>query len=163
MIRSVWVVAAALGLAFGAAPQASADPGTPDDPAVHAAAADPAPVAAPTSAAVSMAAAPSTASASTAAPSAPSASPAAVSHLPSPGSLPPGTTQAAPEPRTLGYLRDLLHAVHTDDVTMKDALLLLAQRPLDSPTAGMTPRGATDPVASTPEPVTPPPATPDNP
>lgn len=122
MVRSMWVVVAGAGLAFGAAPPASADPAP--DPVIVAA--DP----------------------GSAAPAAtPSSTPAdGVSHLPNLGSLPPGTTEIAPEPRTLGYLRDLFHAVRTDDVTMKDALLLLAQRPLDSPTADMTPRGVLPPA-----------------
>jgi hypothetical protein len=55
-----------------------------------------------------------------------------VSHLPSPESLPPGTTQTPPERRTLGYLRDIWQAVRTEDVSMGDALLLLAQRPMNS-------------------------------
>ena len=62
-----------------------------------------------------------------------------VPHLPSPESLPPGTSQTPPEHRTLGYLRDLWHAVRTEDVSMSDALLLFAQRPMDSaPPAGMS-------------------------
>ena len=55
-----------------------------------------------------------------------------VAHLPSPDNLPPGTTQTPPERRTLGYLRDIWQAVRTEDVTMGDALLLLAQRPMNS-------------------------------
>jgi hypothetical protein len=61
-----------------------------------------------------------------------------VSHLTSPQNLPPGTTDAAPQaPTRLGYLRDVLQAIRSEDVTMSDALLLLAQRPMDAkPTAG---------------------------
>lgn len=58
------------------------------------------------------------------------AAPAAVPHLPSPDNLPPGTTQTAPERRTLGYLRDIWNTVRTEDVTMSDMLLLIAQRPM---------------------------------
>ena len=58
------------------------------------------------------------------------AAPAAVPHLPSPENLPPGTTQTAPERRTLGYLRDIWNSVRTEDVTMSDMLFLIAQRPM---------------------------------
>jgi hypothetical protein len=53
-----------------------------------------------------------------------------VPHLPSPDNLPPGTTQAAPEGPNTSYLRYLWQAVHTPGVTLSDALLLIAQRPL---------------------------------
>ena len=55
-----------------------------------------------------------------------------VPHLPSPDNLPPGTTQAAPEGPNMSYLRYLWQAVHTPGVTMSDALVLIAQRPLDA-------------------------------
>jgi hypothetical protein len=58
------------------------------------------------------------------------AAPAAMPHLPSPDNLPPGTTQTAPERRTLGYLRDIWNSVRTEDVTMSDMLFLIAQRPM---------------------------------
>jgi hypothetical protein len=58
------------------------------------------------------------------------AAPAATPHLPSPDNLPPGTTQIAPERRTLGYLRDIWNSVRTEDVTMSDMLFLIAQRPM---------------------------------
>jgi len=67
----------------------------------------------------------------------------AVSHLPSPDNLPPGTTQEPPERRTLGYLRDIWNTVRTEDVTMSDMLLLIAQRPMSTGSA---------PVATTPAP-----------
>ena len=81
-----------------------------------------------------------------AAPAPPAAPAEGVSHLPTPDSLPPGTTSAPTEGRTMGYLRDLLHAVRTQDVTMSDALLLFAQRPMDAhaPLAAMSPHN--DPV-----------------
>lgn len=60
--------------------------------------------------------------------------PDGVPHLPSPDSLPPGATQTAPEHRNLGYLREIWQAVRSRDVTMSDALLLIAQRPMDLPT-----------------------------
>ena len=53
-----------------------------------------------------------------------------VPHLPSPGNLPPGTTDTPTQTRNMGYLRDIWHAIQTQDVTMGDALLLLAQRPM---------------------------------
>jgi hypothetical protein len=63
-------------------------------------------------------------------PAAVEAAPAAMPHLPSPDNLPPGTTQTAPERRTLGYLRDIWNSVRTEDVTMSDMLFLIAQRPM---------------------------------
>jgi hypothetical protein len=63
-------------------------------------------------------------------PAAVEAAPAATPHLPSPDNLPPGTTQIAPERRTLGYLRDIWNSVRTEDVTMSDMLFLIAQRPM---------------------------------
>lgn len=58
--------------------------------------------------------------------------PDGVPHLPSPDSLPPGTTQTAPEHRNLSYLREIWQAVRNQNVTMSDALLLIAQRPMDA-------------------------------
>ena len=61
------------------------------------------------------------------------APPAEVPHLVSPENLPPGTslTSAAPGQSNSGsYLRELWHAVQTQEVSGKDALLLLTQRPL---------------------------------
>jgi len=55
-----------------------------------------------------------------------------VPHLPSPDNLPPGTTQTAPEGPNMSYLRYLWQAVRTPGVTMGDALVLIAQRPLDA-------------------------------
>lgn len=100
-----------------AAPSAAADPVVPDpvvpvDPAV-------APVGDP---AVDVVAAP----------------PAEVPHLTSPENLPPGTsaTPVGPqEGRGVSYLRELWHAVQTQDVSGSDALLLLTQRPLNTDTA----------------------------
>lgn len=65
-----------------------------------------------------------------------SAAPAdGVPHLPSPDNLPPGTTQAAPEGPKMSYLRYLWQAVHTPGVTIGDALMLIAQRPMDAQSA----------------------------
>jgi hypothetical protein len=58
-----------------------------------------------------------------------------VSHLPSPDNLPPGTTESAPEGPKMSYLRYLWQAVHTPGVTMGDALMLIAQRPMDAQSA----------------------------
>ncbi|MGI9163760.1 MAG: hypothetical protein ACR2JI_12700 [Mycobacterium sp.] len=74
--------------------------------------------------------------------------PDGVPHLPSPDSLPPGTTQIEPEHRNLSYLRDIWNAVRNQDVTMSQALLLIAQRPMDAPTTGMSPHPVS--VESTP-------------
>lgn len=119
-----------IGLAGLAAPLAVADPDVaPDD--------SPAPLAmvAPVD--------PVLAAASPAAPA-----PEGVPHLPSPDSLPPGTTSTPAEGRTMGYFRDLWHAVRTQDVTMSDAVLLFAQRPMDAnaPLAQMSPHN--DPVVA---------------
>ncbi len=79
----------------------------------------------------------------------PSAAPAAVPHLSSPENLPPGTTDTPPEGR-MTYLRDLWHAIRTQDVSGSDALLLLAQRPMDAgaaPPPGMS-ASPTGPVGS---------------
>ena len=63
------------------------------------------------------------------------APPAEVPHLSSPENLPPGTTDDPTEPPQgagVSYLRDLWHAVQTQEISGRDALLLLTQRPLDS-------------------------------
>jgi hypothetical protein len=73
----------------------------------------------------------------------PAPAPAGVPHLPSPDNLPPGTTEdptGPPQGHGLSYLRDLWHAVQTQDVSGGDALLLLTQRPMDAdamPPAGL--------------------------
>jgi resuscitation-promoting factor RpfA len=73
----------------------------------------------------------------------PAPAPEGVPHLPSPENLPPGTTEdpVAPSGRGMTYLRELWHAVQTQDVSGGDALLLLTQRPMDAnavPPAGMS-------------------------
>ena len=65
--------------------------------------------------------------------------PDVVPHLPSPDNLPPGTTREPPERRTLGYLRDIWNTVRTEDVTMSDMLLLIAQRPMNAPPRALPP------------------------
>jgi hypothetical protein len=85
------------------------------------------------------------------------AAPEGVPHLPSPDNLPPGasTTPVVPESRGLAYLRDLWHAVQTQEVSGADALLLLTQRPMDP---GAAPPGM--PLTPAPPPSAPAPAAP---
>lgn len=121
--KALSVVIGGLGVvaALTVAAPASADPVIPVPPPAPA---DPATVAAP---------APQDATVQAAAAD-PAVPPEGVPHLSSPQNLPPGTTDTpvdAGQPRSLGYLRDLWHAVQTQDVSGKDALLLLTQRPLD--------------------------------
>jgi hypothetical protein len=86
--------------------------------------------------------------------------PDGVPHLPSPDNLPPGTTEQptdAPQGHGLSYLRDLWHAVQTQDVSGSGALLLLTQRPMDAnatPPMGMSssPQSATPADAGAPVP-----------
>jgi resuscitation-promoting factor RpfA len=63
--------------------------------------------------------------------------PAEIPHLASPENLPTGTTldaAAVPaESANVGYLKELWHAIQTQDITGKDALLALTQRPLSTP------------------------------
>ncbi len=60
--------------------------------------------------------------------------PEVVPHLPSPDNLPPGTSVAPQNPNQprLAYLRDLWHAMQTQEVSGADALLLLTQRPMSA-------------------------------
>lgn len=138
LLRRARLGLAALGVAaaFLAAPAALADP------------TDPAPVPAPGPAPLVP-------------PTDPAAAPVSqstdgVPHLPSPDNLPPGTTDAPPPTRSLGYLRDILHAIGNHDVSMNDALLLLAQRPMSATAgAGQSP-GPSGPVGSSAaQPITP--------
>lgn len=96
---------------------------------------------------------------------APPAAPAeaGVPHLYSPDNPPPGTTTMPAAPtgsRGLSYLRDLWHAVQTQEVSGSDAIFLLTQRPLDpaaTPPPGMAagpqPPSAPPPPAPGPAPV----------
>ncbi len=77
--------------------------------------------------------------------------PDGVPHLSSPENLPPGTTDTPPDNsgRGVSYLRDLWHALQTQEVSGKDALLLLTQRPMNAnavPPPGM-PASPTPPTA----------------
>ena len=77
-------------------------------------------------------------------PALPAPPPAEVPHLSSPQNLPPGTTDIPVDqgqPGRGSYLRDLWHAVQTQDISGKDAaILFLTQRPMDAnamPTNGL--------------------------
>ncbi|MFG1932787.1 hypothetical protein ACGFK1_19405 [Mycobacterium sp. NPDC048908] len=86
-------------------------------------------------------------------------------HLSSPENLPPGTTDTPDPTQGRGsYLRDLWHAYQTQEITGRDALLLLTQRPMNAnpmPPAGM-PVNPTPPPApgAEPAPAPPPPLVP---
>ena len=81
--------------------------------------------------------------------------PNGMQHLSSPENLPPGTTDTPPDanqPRGLSYLRDIWNAYQTQEVSGKDALLLLTQRPMNAdavPPPGM-PANPTPPTAPLP-------------
>ncbi|RDH78922.1 transglycosylase [Mycolicibacterium moriokaense] len=63
--------------------------------------------------------------------------PAEIPHLASPENLPTGTTMDASalpaQSPNVTYLKELWHAIQTQDITGKDALLALTQRPLTTP------------------------------
>jgi hypothetical protein len=85
--------------------------------------------------------------------------PAEIPHLPSPENLPPGATVAPTGPvegANTTYLKELWHAVQTQEISGGDMLLALAQRPLTDvpPVAGAPVPNAPVPGA----PVPPPPA-----
>jgi hypothetical protein len=81
---------------------------------------------------------------------APQASQQGTPHLASPQNLPPGTSDEPVGPqegRNLGYLRDLWHAVQSQDMSGKQAaLLFVTQRPMD-PNATPPPGLAAGPQA----------------
>ncbi len=91
--------------------------------------------------------------------------PEGVPHLSSPENLPPGTTvdpsQLAPRSPNVTYLKELWHAIQTQEITGQGALLALTQRPLTTPDApgGPPPNlpGPAEPApAPAPAPVLPP-------
>jgi hypothetical protein len=104
-------------------------------------------------------------------PALPAPPPAEVPHLSSPQNLPPGTTDVPVDPGRSGrgsYLRDLWHAVQTQDISGKDAaILFLTQRPMDAnamptnglPTGPQAPPGTPPPLGA-PAPDAPPPDAP---
>ncbi|OBB28081.1 transglycosylase family protein [Mycolicibacterium elephantis] len=63
--------------------------------------------------------------------------PEGVPHLASPENLPPGTTTDRSELSTqspnVSYLKEIWHAIQTQEITGTDALLALTQRPLTTP------------------------------
>lgn len=128
-----------LGLGGIAAPVAAADPAPADPvvPAVPVTAPAAAPAAPVTAAAAALPAAPAGVPAPAAPPSAPDAAAAAITppdgvqHLPSPESLPPGTTQDPQEHPKVGLLRDIWHALRNGDVSGTDAIMMLGTRPID--------------------------------
>ncbi|MGE2737020.1 transglycosylase family protein, partial [Mycolicibacterium vaccae] len=66
--------------------------------------------------------------------------PEGVPHLPSPDNLPPGTTvnpaDVPGESPNVTYLREIWHAIQTQEISGRDALLALTQRPLTTPDPG---------------------------
>ena len=125
------LVIGTLGVALAAisAPLAAADPAAPADPVAAPATVVPAtvvPAADPAAAPVADAAASPAAD-----PAAALTPPDGVQHLPSPNSLPPGTTHEAPDHPTTGLLREVWNAIRNGEMSGPDALKLLATRPID--------------------------------
>ncbi|HTI76815.1 MAG TPA: hypothetical protein VL634_17585 [Mycobacterium sp.] len=95
--------------------------------------------------------------------------PDGMQHLSSPENLPPGTTDTPdPDQGRGSYLRDLWHAYQTQEISGRDALLLLSQRPMDqgaTPPAGMpgNPTPPLPPAALPPAPEAAPPPAPEPP
>jgi resuscitation-promoting factor RpfA len=86
-------------------------------------------------------------------------------HLSSPENLPPGTTDIPPDGAqpSLGYLRDIWHAYQTQEVSGRDALLLLTQRPMNAnaaPPPGMPANPTPPPPPDSAPPAAPEPAPP---
>ena len=88
--------------------------------------------------------------------------PAEVPHLASPENLPAGVTMdestLPTQSANRGYLKELWHAIQTQDITGKDALLALTQRPLSTPdpenlNGGVAPGPAPDAGAEVPAPL----------
>ncbi|AFM19131.1 transglycosylase-like protein [Mycolicibacterium chubuense NBB4] len=83
--------------------------------------------------------------------------PDGVPHLASPQNLPPGTTAdpsqlpGAGSPN-VSYLKDIWHAIQTQEISGKDALLALTQRPMTTPgtTGGPAPELPAPPAPGTP-------------
>jgi hypothetical protein len=138
-----------------AAPSALADPAMPPAP-------PPAPGAAPQ--APPPGATPQAATSDTAAP------PDGMPHLSSPQNPPPGTStdpDDADDSPGMSYLRELWQAVHSQDISKRQALLLLTQRPMNPDStpppgvaAGPQPSGPAD---APPGPAGPPPPAPPSP
>jgi hypothetical protein len=76
-----------------------------------------------------------------------------VQHLSSPDNLPPGTSTEPVGPQSgpnVSYLRELWHAVQTQQISGSDALVALAQRPMTTPVNGSTAPGASEPGQAAP-------------
>ncbi|MUL48931.1 hypothetical protein FZI85_04915 [Mycobacterium sp. CBMA293] len=153
-IRAVGLACAALLLPVGSVATAWAD-----DPATDTKASDTTAVALPAPADP----APPAAHAPTPAPidvPVPVTNAAPVPHLSSPNNLPPYTTSTpdgSQDPDQLSYLKDVWHAVQNHEISPKEALVFLAQRPMDAdatPPDGM-PAGPQVPVAGPPPPAAP--------
>jgi resuscitation-promoting factor RpfA len=103
------------------------------------------------------------------APATQAAPPDGTPHLMSPQNLPPGTSTAPADPgesQGLTYLRELWQAVQTQNISGKDALLLLTQRPMDagaSPPPGVALGPQVSAPAEPPAAAGPPPAPPAGP
>ncbi|PRC45724.1 transglycosylase, partial [Mycobacterium sp. ITM-2017-0098] len=90
--------------------------------------------------------------------------PAEMPHLFSPENLPPGTAIAPTGPdesANVTYLKEIWHAIRTQEISGSDALLALTQRPMTTPdTRGgpqpMAPVGPAAPLAAAPAPGLPP-------
>ncbi|ORA53034.1 transglycosylase [Mycolicibacterium chubuense] len=80
--------------------------------------------------------------------------PDGVPHLVSPQNLPPGTTvdpsQVTDASPNVTYLKDIWHAIQTQEISGKDALLALTQRPLTSGPAALDPVAPPAPGAPVP-------------
>jgi hypothetical protein len=65
----------------------------------------------------------------------PVAKPAPVPHLSSPENLPPyttGTSNGPQDPGRMSYFKEVWHAYQDHDISPRQALVLLAQRPMDA-------------------------------
>jgi hypothetical protein len=88
------------------------------------------------------------------------APPTEIPHLMSPENLPPGTAIAPvgpPQGRTMTYLRELWHAMRTQEISGSEMLFLLTQRPLNPnavPPPGLAP-GPQPPLPPEPPPLPP--------
>lgn len=146
--RKLSFLGAGIAAALLAAPHALADPAPPVPPPpsppaagapVAAAAGAPSPPAAGAPVVAAAASAPAPGNSAPAPAQTPPAPPAqGVSHLASPDALPPGTTMdpsvRANERPNVNYLKDLWHAVQSQEISGKEALIMgLAQRRLTSP------------------------------
>ena len=132
-------------------PQAPADPAVP--PTLPPAPAPAVPAAAPAPDATVVAA------------GQPAQLPDGVPHLTSPENLPPGTSDQPEGPQdgpNMTYLKELWHAVQTQQVSRGDALLALTQRPMNTPVTNDpsmgTPPGDPNAPVPAPAPVLPDPA-----